>query len=564
MSVARLIACSAALLLAVELRAQLPNALSFSHAEGAYDAPFALAVTGVTADTVYYTLDGGVPTPAGERFGASLYIASPPPGTPDVHALVPTTRPQDELDHFKAWAPPRSPLHKARVLRVASYRDGVRTSPVYTRTYFTDGPLSARYTAPVVSLAFDPGSLFDYDTGIHVAGAHYTSASPNYSGNAFQRGRDWERHAHLTYFEAGSDRGAFRQDLGVRIHGGSSRSAAQKSLRLYARDAYGEKYFRHAFFPDLPRQDRYKRLLLRTTMSDFEGFAMIKDAVAREIIAELDLESQRSRPAVVYVNGEYWGLYELMERLDERYVAYRAGVDGDDVEIADLKELDEWSLVDFVERHDLRDPAHYAELQRRVDLDNLVTYMCAEQFLGNYDWPVNNHKYWRDGPDGPWRAIAYDFDWAFKDPEHDMFEHMLVAPDFVGWPADGFSTALWRGLIRNADFRARYTARFEELLATTFSTDSTLAALEHVRAGYRPEVAGHANRWDYPDSEAAWEEIVDRQVRDFLVARPAIARQQLRTFFDDVGATEDRSARGRAQMVLYPTVSEGEVTVAKP
>ncbi len=505
------------------------NALRFSHAEGFYSAPFALEVTAEAPDTIRFTLDGSEPTVTSPVYLRPLALA-PRDGEVAELARIPTTAPQKELS-YKAWAAPRQASHQLTVARFATWRDGKRTSRVYTKTFAVDGALQGRYTVPVVSLVTERAHLFDPETGIYVTGERFDPANPEWTGNAFMREPEWERPTHVTFFEADGTV-AFSQDAGIRIHGGKTRQAAQKSLRLYARGRYGDGAFDHAVFPGRPTE-RYERLVLRTSMGAWVKQSIIADAVAHEIVAELDLEAQDQRPVVVYLNGEYWGLHTLVDRIDERYVAYRSGVPEDSVELWGwTPQSDYHELIAFAEGNDLGIQANYERVAAEIDVENFITYTIAEQFFANTDWPANNSTFWRErGRGGKWRWIFYDLDAGFVTPELDMFERMMVPPS-EEWSPDRFATTLFRNLIAHAGFRERFVARYTELLVTTFSPEETSRRFERVRDAYRPEVGAHAARWGEPSSVGHWETVVNDQLLGFLRARPCIVAEQLTHFFD--------------------------------
>jgi hypothetical protein len=192
-----------------------------------------------------------------------------------------------------------------------------------------------RYHLPVVSIATDSLHLFDYDTGIFVPGSitimggpedDKKKDEPHLFGNYVQRGVEWERPASFELFETSGER-ALAQDIGIRVHGGRSRSLPLKSLRLYARSEYGENRFYYPVFPDLPYRE-YNRLILRNSGQDFfSRSTMFRDGFMQTLVRDLNLDTQAYRPSVVFINGEYWGIMNIRERYDEDYLARTWGVD---------------------------------------------------------------------------------------------------------------------------------------------------------------------------------------------------------------------------------------------
>ncbi len=506
------------------------NHLEFSHAQGFYAEPFSFSASSLSGDTIFYTLDGSIPTYSSEFYDGPLSVKDRS-GEANVISEIPTTG--ENMTSERMWVSPGQPVAKATVLRFASYRAGKRTSTVNTLTFFV-GSTTGKYTLPVVSLVTDAANLFDYDSGIYVPGQHYDPDNPYWSGNSFQRGDAWERDVHISYFPTDGP-AAFAQDAGVRIHGGGSRDGAQKSLRLYARKDYGTQYFD---YPLMPHRgiSRYKRFILRATMGTWEGQTMIADEVAQSISANLNLEYQDSRPAIVFINGEYWGIHAIRDRIDDRYLEYVTGMDRDSVQFRedDFESNEAYQeLLDFAESHDLSLAANYEAISQLMDVDNFIDYQIAEQFFRNYDWPANNLDAWKKtSPDGRWRWIFFDVDAGFGTPDFNMLLHATRNDPLVTYPNPPWSTALFRSLLENDNFRRQFITRYAEILNEDFRKDKTVETFEVIRSTYAPEVSEHIERWHYPNSYGSWVADVGEDIRLFLEERPCFTEGHVLEFFD--------------------------------
>ena len=131
----------------------------------------------------------------------------------------------------------------------------------------------------------------------------------------------------------------------------------------------------------------------------------------------LDIDVMDSRPCVVYINGEYWGLYNIREKVNEDYLASHYGVDPKKVDIlvwngfalAGSNEAYK-ALIEYVETHDMQNQEYYEYVTSQIDIDNFIDYLIVESYFGNTD--LGNIKFWRDQNGGKWRWVLYDMDWA--------------------------------------------------------------------------------------------------------------------------------------------------------
>ncbi len=535
------------------------NELTFSHSEGFYSNEFMLKINASAAGEIRYTLDGSVPTEHGLLYTDTLIISDRSP-EPNVVSNIPTT-PAQNLMSYKAWEAPSHPLDKATILRCAAFSNGVSTSKIYTKTYFVGKDVVEKYSLPVISLITDQENLFNYNDGILVPGENYDSSNPEWTGNYFMKGREWERDVHIAYFDIDGDLG-FAQDAGIRIHGGKTRQAAQKTLRLYARNEYGKQYFDYKLFPNR-EVNQYKRFILRTTMGAWRGPSVIKDALAHNIASSLNMDYQESQAVIVYVNGEYWGIHTMRDRIDERYLSYTHGIDEDSIEIKEWVNNDYDYLMRFIKNNSLEDSANYAYVLTQIDIDNYIDYNIAEFFFSNIDWPGNNIKLWRKLPSGKWRWILFDLDAGFWEIEYNMLLH-ATKNDPNGTGSDNPRvTFLFRNLLKSESFRTQFINRYAEVLNSDFMVDVTLDKLDAMKAIYAAEMPEHIRRWNFPSSYDRWEEVVEDELRTYLKLRPCAVKQHIMDFFeldefdfdcklsiDDPNAAED--------VLLLPNPSSGD------
>jgi hypothetical protein len=169
------------------------------------------------------------------------------------------------------------------------------------------------YTLPWFSLATDNENLFDDEIGIYVHGNN-----PNHT-NYFQDGPDWEREANLSFFEKGGEM-AFNENIGIRLHGNTTRSRPRKSLRIIARSEYGNSWINYQLFPDKP-VNQFKRFILRNSGNDWD-MSVFRDAFMQHLAKNLHVDIQYYRPAILFINGEYWGIHNVRDRYNQHHMLW--------------------------------------------------------------------------------------------------------------------------------------------------------------------------------------------------------------------------------------------------
>jgi hypothetical protein len=433
-------------------------------------------------------------------------------------------------------------LGQTTVLRARGYHLGRRTTPIATHTYL----IGESSTFPVVSLSIHPEHLWDPDRGIYTAGrnARESERIANYW-------QDWERPVHLEFFEVDGGR-AFSLDAGIRIFGWGSRSNPQKSLAIMFRNRYGRSELDYPLFPGLPLT-RFSAFVLRAGASDAgSGGTFFRDPFASGLLVDRNVDAQAFRPAIVYINGVYFGIHNIREKLNEEYLAAHHGVDPSNVDIISrywrrtypvVSEGDAEAyleLEDFLQTHDLRAPESYEHLRQVVDLENFLDYTAAQIWFANYDWPGNNNKVWRRRePNSPWRAFLYDLDYTLSfDPRQNPASHNTLAhasqPDGNGWPNPPWTTLLIRRLLEVPEVRTRFINRIADLMNAEFLPTVTGARLDAMTVLYEPEMPRHIARWSGTGNAIpsinAWLDNIE-SVRTFLTRRSTHVRSHVRAYF---------------------------------
>ena len=302
----------------------------FSKKGGFYTEAFDLEITtNEPRTTIYYTTDGSDPVPGDSgtyQYTGRITIKSRS-GEANVLSMISNII-TDFSTQFRA---PKGEVFKCTTIKAVAIRDDGSRSNVVTHSYFVDPDIKSRYTLPVISVVTDYDNLFDPSTGIY------------YGSNAEKSGKEWERPAHIEFFEPGGKLG-FSQNIGLRIHGNYTRKFPQKSFRLYADGDNGDLgEFSYEIFPGLTKKGNgkkmktFERLILRQSGNDWSS-AYMRDEMMQSLVSHLNiLDTQAVRPAVLFLNGEYWGVYYIRERFDKEYLSEHYNLDDDRIAIIETK-----------------------------------------------------------------------------------------------------------------------------------------------------------------------------------------------------------------------------------
>ncbi|MCC5878073.1 MAG: CotH kinase family protein [Candidatus Sumerlaeia bacterium] len=355
----------------------------FSHESGLYTENFSVSISAPDAGEIRYTLDGSHPSPSSTLYTGPIEITG-------------TTS-----------------------LRARAYQDGLEPSRATSASYFfssiTDREL------PILNIVIDQNDLYDSSRGIYV--------------NFNERGREWEREVHVSI--ASPDGSVVRNvDAGIRIHGGFSRTAPKKSFRLYLRNDYGQTEW------DLPWLERspvenISQLVLRaggndafqvTVANQRREVTYVRDEIIRDWYREQGYMAVDGFFVALYLNGEYWGLYNALERVTADQLD-RTFPGNDDYDVvkggwnstqryfteANNGDMEAWEeLLEWHANGDLATDPYFEEFKERFDYQNFMDYFALNVYVQNEDWPHNN---WiatrhRTRDDAKWIFHCWDSEWA--------------------------------------------------------------------------------------------------------------------------------------------------------
>lgn len=461
----------------------------FSLPGGFYEEPVTVEITAEAGCAVYYTLDSSLPDENAQLYQGPITLGDVSNRPNRIVNARNTTR------NWNIATAENQPVEKGTILRAVAVDSQGVCGPVATAAYFV-GDFSAYRGQTVLSIVSDPDDLFGEEDGICVTGTAYdTWAASGGEGeeplpNFSQRGRLWERPASVQMWdEAGAL--LLEDDCGIRLQGNASRGYQKKRFSLFAREYYsGSDSFSAPLFGDWQTHSFF----LRNENCDFMAHALLEDR---------DLGTLGTVPATVFLDGELYYTAYLRERYDDAYFQSHFGVDPDNVILISADEVDIGEKTDyqayqdfltFIQENDAADPQVYAEIQRQMDVQSYIDFVCANLYCNNIDWSFyKNYKLWRtrtDGgagyEDGRWRWLAYDMDavgWAgehLNQPaaEIDIFHctEPYVRPghqlhEYIDAP-------IFSNLLQNQEFRRQFILTYLDMMNVNFNFEHALPLLE--------------------------------------------------------------------------------------
>lgn len=533
----------------------------FSKKAGFYTQEFQLEIsTTDPATKIYYTTDGSDPVPGKEgtyEYNGAITVKSRE-GEPNYYSELAKEITRYLLDG------PQGEVFKCTVIRAVAVDANGNTSKIVTNSYFVDPNMMTRYDLPVISLVTDPKNLFDIETGLFSAKAE------------FGTGKEWERPMHIEFFENNGALG-FSQNGGMRLHGGAiSKGLDQRALRLYADNGYDDvNRFEYNIFPGLKDKNgkditSFQRLILRNSGSDWLG-TMFKDSVLQKMVSHLNGDIQAYRPSVVFIDGEFWGMYNIRERYDTRYYASHYNLDRKKVAILEINleeiELNEGTEEDliayirdideYLQNNSVESQSAYDYIKTKMDIENFIDYQISNIYFGNTDWLKRNVTMWRYrtddglyhpeapyGQDGRWR-------WSVKDVEH-SFGVTAASHDTLDYAISiKRVTPILKKLLENSEFKTQFVTRFTDLLNTTFEPTRVNQMIDEAKNLIASTIEEHDRRWGI---SREWDNEINI-MKEFAVQRPDYMRRYIQKNIGSLGIT------GTSEITLNTDIKKGYIRI---
>jgi hypothetical protein len=232
----------------------------------------------------------------------------------------------------------------------------------------------------------------------------------------------------------------------------------------------------------------------------------------------MDVDYQAYQPAVLYLNGQYWGIQNMREKIDADFIESNYGIKKEDIDLLEgngsVIEGSNGTYNNYItqlQQMDRSTQQAFDYISSQIDVQEFINYTIAQVYFANTDWPGNNIKYWREkSPNGKFRWLLFDTDFGFglysgsSYPTHPTLD-FATDPTKNEWPNPAWSTLHLRLLLQNPMFKDRFVQTFMTAIHTTFSPDRVNQYINTIQQQIAPEIVRHKQRWGGDLSGWNWE-----------------------------------------------------------
>jgi len=376
-------------------------------------------------------------------------------------------------------------INQTTVIRAICVEEGKTPSDALDLIYV----INEEDALPVISIITDPKNLWNSNDGIYVAGQGFEEGTRDRRANYFQ---DWEKSASISLFEL--DGTGFSAPCGIKIYGSNSRKQPKKSLSVLFRSRYGMSMLDYPLFGG-EGVDTYESFILRAGGQD-AFWSRMRDELITSMAAEhTDIAVQKYRPVVLYLNGEYWGLHYIREKISEHYIAANYNVPADTVTLTEsygsgVKSYQ--ALLSYARNHDLSQQKYFDEISTMMDIPQYTDYVIAQICIANRD--NSNIRYFTyEG--GKWTWILYDTDLAFIHAGADtVLGHLKPGGGGAG---SEITAVLIDALLQNEAYRETFLRRMAWQINTIWTQENIDAHIDALKAQIDPVMEKEFTRWNH-------------------------------------------------------------------
>lgn len=467
----------------------------FSKQSGFYTSTQSITLSTITPGaTIRYTTNGNVPKTTDRAYTSPIVVSS-------------TT-----------------------TIRARVFASGMLPGTVIANTYF----INVNTKLPIFSITTDSLNLWDYNTGIYVMGPNASTTSPYFGANFWQ---PWTKPAAVEYFDK-SKSSISKFDCDISIYGNYSRAKPQKSFEMALSSRYGVSEINYQFYPDKPYIDKASDLVIRNSGTDW-NVTQFRDAVMERMMRKTHCGFLDTQPAIMFLNGAYWGVYTIHENHDNHWVSDNYGLSkkqcsflkesGSTISINSGSDSSFWAMYNYATSQTPTTQAYYDYMNSVLDLENYTDYFAAETYYNNGDWIgdwTNNIKLWRpDAAGGKWKYFMYDLDFGLGLNGSVNDNRLNIARNPTAF---SYSSKIFDAILKNPTYKRYFINRNADLINTIFLPSVVSSEIHYFQDSMAYDMPAHFAKWG--SNTSTWQSNIN-VMTNFANARPTIQRDFIKSQF---------------------------------
>ncbi len=467
----------------------------FSKASGFYSSSQNLTLSSpIPGAQIRYTTNGNVPKSTDQLYTSQIHISS------------------------------------TKVVRARVFLSGYLPGPTITNTFL----INENTHLPVFSIVTDSLNLWDYNTGIYVKGPNASTTSPYFGANFWE---PWQKPASVEFFDKGQN-SIIKFDSDIEIYGNYSRAKDQKSFEIKLSDRYGTSEINYPFWTDKPYVDKVEKVIVHNAGTDW-NVVHFRDGLMERIMRNTYSGYLSSEPTIMFLNGAYWGVYNVREHNNATWIKNNYGLDkseidlldesGSSIEVKEGSDVSFWDMYNYATSQNASTQSYYDYMNTVLDLKNYADYFIAETYYNNGDWIgdwTNNIKMWRPNSSGSkWKYLLMDTDYGFglKGSVNDNRLSIAINP-----VAFSYSSEMFDAITDNPTFKKYFINRYADLINTIYLPSNVQDEIDHFQDSTAFDMVDHFAKWG--SNTSTWQSNIN-SMKTFVNARPDKVRDQIKTQF---------------------------------